>query len=175
MITELFDESLELMRRMLCWSREDVDYKPLLKLKKKSTYLSTSGRKKLASWLKGDYYIYNHFVKILQEKIKNVHHIALKRLKIHREKTITTCQNLLKGSKHKCKMARFRKFVTKRTVCPCQPFLLRESCESMELAGDFAAIAVCAQKDIYNKSYYEHMMYDLDCEKKYGRELPVYY
>jgi len=177
MVTELFDESLELMRKTLCWSYEDIATKFLRVSPKKYPYLSYKARTMLAFWLKSNYFIYNYFVKQLQERIRQIDHTAMNKLNLYRDTLRNKCKTLMKNNEDRsCQVARFRKKITKDVTCPCQPYLFKEDCESRRNVDDLAPIVVCAQKDIYNNSYFEKMMYDTDCDRDtYGGLEPVYF
>ena len=68
---EHFDESIVLLKHLLCWEYSDLTS---LKLnvhdeKSKST-LSDKARKKLKEWLSSDYIMYDHFKEIFEKKIE---------------------------------------------------------------------------------------------------------
>ncbi len=71
MIAEHFDESIVLLKHLLCWNYSDLTS---LKLnihdpKTKST-LSDKARKKLKEWLRSDYTMYDHSKEIFLKKIE---------------------------------------------------------------------------------------------------------
>ena len=71
MVMERFDESLVLLRELLCWDWGDMTY-----FKKNSwqdtrrSALSQEGRARLKEWLWGDYLLYDHFKKRFDETIR---------------------------------------------------------------------------------------------------------
>ena len=72
MIMEHFDESLLLLRDLLCWDWEDMTY---LKLNSwqdsKRSHLSSEGRAILKNWLRGDYLLYDHFKRRFDQAVKD--------------------------------------------------------------------------------------------------------
>jgi len=70
MIAERFDESMILLRDLLCWENEDmVNFKLNARKESKITSLSPEARELLQKYLAPDYKIYNHFVKRFEERI----------------------------------------------------------------------------------------------------------
>lgn len=71
MVMERFDESLVLLRELLCWDWDDMTY---LKLNSwqdtRRSPLSPEGRARLKAWLWGDYMLYNHFKKRFDETVR---------------------------------------------------------------------------------------------------------
>ena len=70
MIVEQFDESIVLMKHMLCWNNEDVTS---LKLNvhnpQSKSSVNEAGRQKLREWLKSDVILYEHFNRIFKAKV----------------------------------------------------------------------------------------------------------
>jgi len=71
MIAEQFDKSLILLKDDLCWGVEDVTSFPLNGRKEDiKTKMSKRTRQLLKKYLKSDYILYNHFLKIFNKKVK---------------------------------------------------------------------------------------------------------
>ena len=71
MIAEHFQESLVLLRKDLCWGVEDVTSFPLNGRKEEfKTKLSETAKSLLRDYLKSDYLLYNHFLKVFKEKVE---------------------------------------------------------------------------------------------------------
>ncbi|KAK6189050.1 hypothetical protein SNE40_005098 [Patella caerulea] len=74
-IREYYDESLILLRRLLCWRMQDVLYIPVNNnLTKKPSPITPSGRAKLEKLLKADVIFYNHFKNKL---LKSIHDLGV--------------------------------------------------------------------------------------------------
>ena len=75
LITEYFDESLVLMRRILNWSLKDILYITKNTVNYNKTIalatLDSSDRMRYRKWAEYDYVLYNHFLARLKDKIKN--------------------------------------------------------------------------------------------------------
>ena len=72
MVMEHFDESLVLLRELLCWEWEDMTYIKLNSWQESQrSPLSPKGRAILKNWLRGDYLLYNHFKKRFDQSIRN--------------------------------------------------------------------------------------------------------
>ncbi|XP_063414304.1 uncharacterized protein LOC134696430 isoform X2 [Mytilus trossulus] len=74
MVTELFDESLILMRRILCWGIKDILYVPLNINKNKKQHpivLSEDTKKNLFKYNYADFKLYMHFRDKMTEQIKD--------------------------------------------------------------------------------------------------------
>ncbi|CAC5402999.1 GAL3ST1 [Mytilus coruscus] len=74
MVTELFDESLILMRRILCWEIKDILYVPLninKKKKKNPIVLTEDTKKNLFKYNYADFKLYMYFRDKLLEQIKD--------------------------------------------------------------------------------------------------------
>lgn len=71
MVMEQFDESLVLLRELLCWDWDDMTYFKLNSWQDvRRSPLSPDGRARLKTWLWGDYLLYNHFKKRFDEKLR---------------------------------------------------------------------------------------------------------
>ena len=71
MIAEKFDESLVLMRDLLCWDFEDITSLKLNGRKENTKKaLNETTREHLRKYLKSDYQLYNHFKAIFEDKLK---------------------------------------------------------------------------------------------------------
>ena len=73
MITDYFDESLVLMKRLLCWKIDDIVYVKLNERldKEKARGLSESVQENIKRWNKADVLLFNHFNKTFWRKVKN--------------------------------------------------------------------------------------------------------
>ncbi|XP_071941584.1 galactosylceramide sulfotransferase-like [Antedon mediterranea] len=71
MITEYFDESLILLKELMCWDFDDIVYFVLNARAQESVRdVSEKNAIKLREWNKGDVKLYNHFNKTFWEKIE---------------------------------------------------------------------------------------------------------
>ncbi|KAL9981522.1 hypothetical protein ACROYT_G010230 [Oculina patagonica] len=73
MIMDYFDESLVLMKRLLCWEIEDILYVKLNERldKEKAASLSESVQENIKRWNKADVLLFNHFNRTFWRKVKN--------------------------------------------------------------------------------------------------------
>ena len=71
LITEYFDESLMLLKDLLCWKFEDILYIKQ-KVRKQRTSSSREVRTNILSWNQADVLLYNHFNRTLWRKILRV-------------------------------------------------------------------------------------------------------
>ena len=71
MTMERFDESLVLLKRLLCWDLDDVVYFQLNRrdVSQKRTKISPRLRNKIRTWSRADSALYEHFNKVLDKKI----------------------------------------------------------------------------------------------------------
>ena len=70
MVMEQFDESLLLLRELMCWEWDDMMYLKLNSQQKtKQSKLSPDGRARLKMFLKSDYLLYDHFKKRFQDTL----------------------------------------------------------------------------------------------------------
>lgn len=71
MITERFDESLVLLKHLLCWTTEDVAYvKANIRKDARKTNLSESEKEQLRRMNRLDVLLYNFFKGVFEEKVK---------------------------------------------------------------------------------------------------------
>ena len=71
MVTEQFDESLVLLRELLCWDWGDMTYFKLNSWQDtQRSKLSSEGRANLKTWLWGDYMLYQHFKKLFDKAVR---------------------------------------------------------------------------------------------------------
>lgn len=72
LIAEKMEESLILLKELLCWNLQDINY---MRLNERSdetkSQMEAQTKAKLKKWLWADYKLYNHFSKRLDEKIKD--------------------------------------------------------------------------------------------------------
>ena len=70
MITEYFDKSLILLKRLMCWDFEDILYIPhLTRNQSQRAEVSTSMAEKIRVWSAGDAMLYNHFNRTFWKKV----------------------------------------------------------------------------------------------------------
>lgn len=69
LILEHFDESLILLKRLLCWSIEDVTYFRMLQRQTKINQLSSDIKKFIEKFNQADLMLFNHFNKTLWKRI----------------------------------------------------------------------------------------------------------
>lgn len=70
LIAEKFDESMVLLKDLLCWDYRDVTYFKLnAKKPEAKSVISDEARAKLKQWLKSDYLLYNHFLAKFEKKV----------------------------------------------------------------------------------------------------------
>ena len=70
LIAERLDESLVLLKHLLCWRTEDVVGLRLNARRPDARgRLSRRGRKRLRRWLDGDYQLYNHFRRLFERRV----------------------------------------------------------------------------------------------------------
>ena len=70
LIADMFDESMVLLKNLLCWSYEEMTYLKLNSLKKEmKSQISPEARAALKEWLWGDYLLYDHFKKKFEATI----------------------------------------------------------------------------------------------------------
>ncbi|KAF0300935.1 Galactosylceramide sulfotransferase [Amphibalanus amphitrite] len=70
MLAERMDESLVLLKHLLCWRTEDVVGLRLNALRPEARdHLSQRGRLRLRRWLAGDYQLYNHFRRVFERRV----------------------------------------------------------------------------------------------------------
>lgn len=88
MIMEHFDESLVLLKRILCWDYEDILYFKLNERpdKKKRSNLTEEVKRDIKSWNKADFLLYERFNKTLWDKIEKIGPEFYQELKTFREK-----------------------------------------------------------------------------------------
>ena len=71
LIADMFDESMVLLKDLLCWTYEEMTYLKLNSLKKeKKSFVSPEAREALKKWLWGDYLLYDHFKKKFKATLK---------------------------------------------------------------------------------------------------------
>lgn len=71
MVMEHFDESLVLLRELLCWDWVDMTYLKLNSWQEtRRSFISPVGRAKLKAWLWGDLLLYNHFKKQFDNAVR---------------------------------------------------------------------------------------------------------
>jgi len=160
MIMENFDESLMLLKRLLCWNFEDVTFRVINKSVKVKKMISERGRDVLKSLLRYEYDLYNYFYQVFEKKIRET-----KRSKIKDHlKEFEKVQKDLKSKCRQCPREPLCKMENaKRTLsnCPCENLDFCGHCKVMKLKDDVVlnAWAQCIQNkrmreqkfDFYNK------------------------
>lgn len=88
MILEHFDESLLLLKRLLCWELKDILHFKLNERqdKQKRKFISQEVKDDIKSWNKADFMLYQHFNRTFWRKIKAQGPSFQKELKIFRRK-----------------------------------------------------------------------------------------
>ena len=88
MILEHFDESLLLLKRLLCWELKDILYFKLNERQdiQKRKFISKEVREDIKSWNKADFMLYQYFNRTLWQKIKAQGPSFRKELRIFRHK-----------------------------------------------------------------------------------------
>ena len=88
MIMDYFDESLVLMKRLLCWQMEDILYLKLNERQdnEKDTVLTDDVRENVKRWNKADAVLFEYFNKSFWKKIENEGENFYKELAIFRER-----------------------------------------------------------------------------------------
>ena len=88
MIMDYFDESLVLMKRLLCWQMEDILYLKLNERqdKEKDTILTDDVRENVKRWNKADVLLFEYFNKSFWKKIENEGENFYNELTIFRER-----------------------------------------------------------------------------------------
>ena len=88
MIMDYFDESLVLMKRLLCWQMEDILYLKLNERqdKEKDTVLTNDVIENVKRWNKADVLLFEYFNKSFWRKIENEGESFYKELTIFRER-----------------------------------------------------------------------------------------
>ena len=71
LLNEYFDESLVLLKRLLCWKLEDMAYFVFLKSATKRKPLPQTLQKSIRNWSSGDVLLYEHFNRTFWEKVAN--------------------------------------------------------------------------------------------------------
>jgi len=69
MIADYFDESLILLKRLLCWEFEDIVYVKL-RVKKKKLEFEEEVKKNILTWNRADVTLFDHFNKTFWRKVQ---------------------------------------------------------------------------------------------------------
>jgi len=72
MIFEKYEESLVLLKDLLCWKFEDMTYKIVNRAEKAKTTLSQKAQMALRGFLRQEYDLYNHFRARFEEKVRKM-------------------------------------------------------------------------------------------------------
>lgn len=70
LIADYFDEGIILLKELLCWDFNDVLYVKTNARSQTSTILTNNLKKKINSWNKADYMLYEYFNQTFWEKVK---------------------------------------------------------------------------------------------------------
>lgn len=129
MIMDYFDESLVLMKRLLCWKMDDILYLKLNERqdKEKNTILTDDVKENIKRWNKADVLLFDYFNKSFWKKIENEGEDFYKELAIFRERNSqikrecvtnkTRLQTIYKGKKAKGYFIKGDLQSEERTVC----------------------------------------------------------
>lgn len=101
MIMEYFDESMVLLKRLLCWDMKDILYFKLNERqdKQKRKFISQEVRDDIKSWNKADFMLYQYFNRTFWRKVKAQGPSFQKELRIFRHKNnVMTRTCLQKGN-----------------------------------------------------------------------------
>lgn len=98
MIMEYFDESLVLLRRLLCWDMKDILYFKLNERqdKQKRKFMNHEVREDIKSWNKADFMLYHYFNRTFWKKVKAQGPSFKRELKIFRRKNKALTRACLK-------------------------------------------------------------------------------
>ena len=95
LISEYFDESLILLKKMLCWDLEDILYvKQKVRMERKP--LNDEIKANILSWSQADLLLYNHFNQTLWRKISEAGPEFHKELQLFREKNKVVQESCLR-------------------------------------------------------------------------------
>ena len=97
MILEHFDESLILLKRLLCWELKDILYFKLNERQdvQKRKFISKEVRDDIKSWNKADFMLYRHFNRTFWRKVKAQGPSFQRELKLFRRKRETLTRSCL--------------------------------------------------------------------------------
>ncbi|KAL3881017.1 hypothetical protein ACJMK2_033217 [Sinanodonta woodiana] len=103
MTLEYFDESLVLMKRLLCWDLQDIIYLPLNSIGAvKYPTLTFEDENNLRKFNKADFQLYEYFLNIFWKKIQAEGPLffqEVKHFKLIQQKTMHYCNNSLQSAK----------------------------------------------------------------------------
>jgi hypothetical protein len=159
LINEHFDESLEIMRNLLCWTFEDMVYKPIhVQTYNSPPKISQHAEANLRNFLKMDIDIYNHFRALLHKKVqklKDLGEFAVEELVRTRNIMLKKCHKCqkpnLKKALKQCKKKKLGVLLQGKGVhpCPCPPFSFCTLCSLMSVDAKLCKLAICYQKELY--------------------------
>ena len=107
MIADYFDESLILLKRLLCWEFEDIVYLKL-RVKKKKLEFEEEIKKNILTWNHADVTLFNHFNKTFWRKVQQEGHSFYEDLKAFR-KINQDYQAMCESSEYKSKKCKLSK------------------------------------------------------------------
>jgi hypothetical protein len=99
LIKESFDESLEVMRNLLCWTFEDMVYKPFHVQTYSPPNLSRQAIANLRNFLKMEIDIYSHFRALLHKRVQK-----LKDLGVFAIEELVRTRNQMLEKCHQCQI-----------------------------------------------------------------------
>lgn len=102
MIADYFDESLVLMKRLLCWEMHDILYVKLnVRVDNETgTILTEDVRENIKRWNKADVLLFEHFNKSFWEKVKNEGESFNEELAAFRQKNTAMKQACIENKPH---------------------------------------------------------------------------
>ncbi|XP_077999149.1 galactosylceramide sulfotransferase-like [Glandiceps talaboti] len=113
-ITEYFDESLLVLKKIMCWTLYDILYIPNgIRNDKKRSKITEDVRKKILEWNKSDLSLYEHFNRTLWQKISQYGPTFEQDLHIFRHKRELVMDNCLSKSSRNNKDRRETRYVLK--------------------------------------------------------------
>ena len=105
MITEYFDESLILLKRLLCWEFQDLVYIKL-RSKKKKINLEKEVENNILTWNRADAILYDHFNKTFWKKIREAGSTFDEELKTFRRINKKYQESCKSTKDQKCKLSK---------------------------------------------------------------------
>merc|ERR1711997_1222081 len=118
MMADRFDESMILMKDLLCWDYEDiVNFKLNARKESKKVELSDEARSELRKYLASDYRLYDYFQKIFQQKLNKFG-------KTRMEQELRILRNANNNMKTKCGLVAYK--TQQESDSQCKNFAISE-------------------------------------------------
>ena len=136
MIMEYFDESLVLLKRLLCWKMEDILYLKLHdRVEEEKNTVPTDGvvQENIKRWNKADVLLFDHFNKSFWKRIENEGESFRKELAIFRQRNREIKQACV-TNKTRLQIVNAGKFVKGYDLKSDLPKGLRPLCEKMTMS-----------------------------------------